>query len=238
MSRTCPRCRTELTGRTSGGIEVDVCDTCRGVYFDPAEFDRLIAERFEQRRLESTFAFVATPADNPLPCPSCGEVMDVVDHDGLELDRCAACEGLWVDREELDAIAAQARAREENVPREFLRCAGCGARVPKRSCIRRMDDWWCEQCVIDGNHPGPEAQLVGIKERQAMAAASFATARANQAARREQQKRLNTLAQRKTSAGRMQPRARLGILGARVVAWIEDLFLQPRWTDSPRCDDD
>lgn len=225
MSRTCPRCDLDLTARNSRGIEFDVCGQCRGVYFDPREFDRLVAERFEGKRLESTFAFIATAADHAVPCPACGEAMDHVEHDGLLFDRCGACEGLWLDRDELDAIAANAREREENLPREWVDCAGCGHRVAQRYCIRRMDDWWCEQCVIDGNHPGPEAQLVGMREQTVAAALAFANANAAQGARRERQARLKKLADRETQLGdMMRPRARLGMLGAAIVAFLEDLI--------------
>jgi uncharacterized protein len=40
---TCPRCQTNsLSGRQRDGIEIDVCSSCRGVWLDRGELDKLI----------------------------------------------------------------------------------------------------------------------------------------------------------------------------------------------------
>lgn len=37
----------------------------------------------------------------PMNCPACKTQMFVMEYDGLELDHCPACEGVWFDAEEL-----------------------------------------------------------------------------------------------------------------------------------------
>ncbi|MCW2920983.1 MAG: hypothetical protein JWL76_857 [Thermoleophilia bacterium] len=37
-------------------------------------------------------------------CPSCSATLDVVNHEGVELDRCPAGHGIWLDKGELRAV--------------------------------------------------------------------------------------------------------------------------------------
>ncbi len=39
----CPRCAIELVGRTRAGVVVDICDRCRGVWFDRGELEKVLA---------------------------------------------------------------------------------------------------------------------------------------------------------------------------------------------------
>lgn len=71
-------------------------------------------------------------------CPACKEAMIIVEHNGVELDCCPACRGLWLDAAEISLLLGDAaRARS------FLE-AGGGARAagekPRRCpvCRRRM----------------------------------------------------------------------------------------------------
>jgi len=46
-----------------------------------------------------------------LLCPSCQEILVPVDRDGIEIDYCPHCRGVWLDRGELDKILERASAR-------------------------------------------------------------------------------------------------------------------------------
>jgi Zn-finger nucleic acid-binding protein len=39
-----------------------------------------------------------------LDCPSCGAAMQSAEHDGVQLDVCRSCKGVWFDRHELAEI--------------------------------------------------------------------------------------------------------------------------------------
>ncbi len=41
-------------------------------------------------------------------CPACKEAMIIVEHNGVELDCCPACRGLWLDAGELELILGDA----------------------------------------------------------------------------------------------------------------------------------
>lgn len=43
-----------------------------------------------------------------LLCPACQELLVPVDRDGVEIDYCPHCRGVWLDRGELDKILERA----------------------------------------------------------------------------------------------------------------------------------
>jgi len=40
-----------------------------------------------------------------LHCPKCGMDLIALDYRGIEVDKCSACEGVWLDAGELEAIS-------------------------------------------------------------------------------------------------------------------------------------
>ncbi len=45
-----------------------------------------------------------------MKCPACSEVLLVIERDGIELDWCAVCRGVWFDAGELELLAEQLHA--------------------------------------------------------------------------------------------------------------------------------
>lgn len=58
----CPTCKTPLTMSERQGIEIDYCQSCRGVWLDRGELDKII-ER------SAAAAPVAAPSPAPPPPP-------------------------------------------------------------------------------------------------------------------------------------------------------------------------
>lgn len=44
----------------------------------------------------------------PFDCPRCGVVLSLAERQGVEIDYCPQCRGVWLDRGELDKIIARA----------------------------------------------------------------------------------------------------------------------------------
>lgn len=42
-------------------------------------------------------------------CPRCGSVLDERDREGVVVDACTACRGVWLDRGELEKVIARSR---------------------------------------------------------------------------------------------------------------------------------
>jgi uncharacterized protein len=54
-------------------------------------------------------------------CPSCQTVLTMADRNGVEIDYCPQCRGVWLDRGELDKIIERSVAfdsRNPNPPQE------------------------------------------------------------------------------------------------------------------------
>lgn len=165
MSRGCPRCAAELQVRTNGGVEVDVCPLCDGIYLDRGEFDQVLTERYGERPAESMFELIGVEVDEPLYCSDCNGAMLRVDYDELELDRCGDCGSVWIDSHEHTDFVDRARAAERDASYDaVVVCSGCGNSELQRLCIHREGAFWCEACVVAGNHPGREAELARIKK--------------------------------------------------------------------------
>jgi len=63
----CPVCRTELVPAERQGIEIDSCPTCRGVWLDRGELDKIVersAQAFAPRREEPSGAWPSRGHDD------------------------------------------------------------------------------------------------------------------------------------------------------------------------------
>lgn len=100
----CPACRQRsMYVVEHAGIELDVCATCEGVWFDHAELDLLLGG--------TTPVGAASPAaaaETILDCPRCRRPMakaNIGGPGGVTIDVCERNEcGLWFDRGELEAL--------------------------------------------------------------------------------------------------------------------------------------
>lgn len=45
-----------------------------------------------------------------MKCPTCDEALAITDRQGIEIDYCPKCRGVWLDRGELDKLIERASA--------------------------------------------------------------------------------------------------------------------------------
>ena len=57
-----------------------------------------------------------TNAGVGMPCPVCAVPLVMSDRQGVEIDYCPQCRGVWLDRGELDKIIERASAAEAPPP--------------------------------------------------------------------------------------------------------------------------
>jgi uncharacterized protein with PIN domain len=68
-------------------------------------FARLEAERLERKRAElAKLADDAERKSHYMRCPKCGGHLTTEEFHRVQLDRCPDCQGVWLDRGELDAV--------------------------------------------------------------------------------------------------------------------------------------
>jgi len=54
--------------------------------------------------------------NTPFDCPRCGAMLTMSERQGIEIDYCPQCRGVWLDRGELDKIIERADAVRSSPP--------------------------------------------------------------------------------------------------------------------------
>jgi Zn-finger nucleic acid-binding protein len=103
----CPTCGDGLEPQALDDAEIDVCPSCRGLWLD--WFDGEIASLVKKARARPDIgAGVGSSAstDGREPrCPRCGEPLGIDFVHGVGLLRCGACAGVFVERQNVAALA-------------------------------------------------------------------------------------------------------------------------------------
>jgi len=109
--RTCPACESPLSTAKLAGVRVDGCESCGGVWMDAGEVQKLAswpaALEAVGRRFKGATVHLSL---GKIGCPACGGALAPHEYSslrGIELDRCQACGGLWLDAGEAQQIAAR-----------------------------------------------------------------------------------------------------------------------------------
>lgn len=117
----CPRCDQRLdrfiraAAPGESGVIADMCERCGGMWLDSEEVGLVypalarLAERLDDLHDASR------PMGGIGACPRCRGVAVEFPFFDLWLDHCARCHGLWIDGDELIALAAT-RDREDGLP--------------------------------------------------------------------------------------------------------------------------
>lgn len=115
-ARKCPRGCGTMKRVTLGGVPMDECPACNGLWLDPATFDQLCAQKEQTLATQLTegAGIAAAPAAAPhaietvryVPCPVCGKLMNRTNFahsSGVIIDTCAN-HGVWFDADELRRV--------------------------------------------------------------------------------------------------------------------------------------
>ena len=123
----CPRCRVRLESITVGGVRLDECARCEGLWVDAGAFERVVNEREEQSAVLGAAALLPKKGGRGepgevryVPCPACGQLMNRVNFarcSGVVVDVCKG-HGTWFDRDELRQIVEFIRGGGLSVSRE------------------------------------------------------------------------------------------------------------------------
>ena len=108
----CPKCSmTELREESSGGVMIDRCQNCHGIWLDELELERVLEIR--PRELLEDDALFQPHTGEPgvrLNCPRCNGTYLIklasLRPRGTILDSCKVCHGTWLDAGELARLAA------------------------------------------------------------------------------------------------------------------------------------
>lgn len=91
------------------------------------------------------------------PCPNGHGTMEIIEEQGVELDHCATCEGIWFDGREFLELsralkeaqggAAMPRGAESVSTSGLAGCQVCGARVGREALAMQGGLWRCASCA-------------------------------------------------------------------------------------------
>lgn len=108
--KQCPQCRHKALKITRyQDQEIDVCPSCRGLWFEAGEFDAALGNDEKEPVIEGKHRKAHESTD--MSCPDCDATLDrhhLLKGYEVEIERCPAGHGIWIEREELDeALAAE-----------------------------------------------------------------------------------------------------------------------------------
>ena len=101
----CLSCRKPLIILESGGVEVDYCTLCQGIWLDAGELELLIPNSQTRSNLSQKIVRFNSE-ETPRKCPICSNKMEKArfDNNNFLIDRCTAGHGLWFDKGELEKV--------------------------------------------------------------------------------------------------------------------------------------
>lgn len=113
----CPRCTGILCATEFDHVNVDVCPDCKGEWLFAGELLKIVEHHDEVFTPEEIAAQEAVNKDiftvekddhDELNCPVCENVrmehFNYGDTSGIILHKCAECEGIWMDKGQLEKI--------------------------------------------------------------------------------------------------------------------------------------
>jgi Zn-finger nucleic acid-binding protein len=113
----CPPCGGAMIVLELDNIEIDYCASCRGVWLDAGEIERLLESAEAKEDLMRTFSKAKTCREKLKRCPICLKKMRKFQYGGdskVTVDVCRRKHGIWFDEGELDKVLAMGGFDERN----------------------------------------------------------------------------------------------------------------------------
>jgi Zn-finger nucleic acid-binding protein len=127
-SARCPECFLELKPFQLGSVELDFCQECHGLWFDRGELLKTSkGVHFGTKKIPPMFKKkVREIQSRPRPCVRCNVSLEILDYEGVEIDICEICRGIWLDANELPSLIRRfytkvSTAKEGLLPSELQR---------------------------------------------------------------------------------------------------------------------
>ena len=109
-----------------------------------------------------------------MDCPRCGAELKLAKHNGIEVDQCRSCEGMWLDYPELDQLEDTVLDADEQKGSMITRpgeseitCPKCQG--PMQQFRYRYDELWLDVCAAEHGFwldKGEEKRVVEMMEQR------------------------------------------------------------------------
>ncbi|HUJ09618.1 MAG TPA: zf-TFIIB domain-containing protein [Verrucomicrobiae bacterium] len=117
----CPKCNVELVPTKRHGVEVEYCQSCKGMWLDCRELEQLEDEVFDFGDDEKgTLVFSSTGTTRR--CPQCGKWLKRFKYRlyDLEMEFCEDGHGYWLDEDEDTRVLEIMKKEEAGFQRKYL----------------------------------------------------------------------------------------------------------------------
>ena len=115
----CPRCGVSIVEKSVGGVAVQDCDQCGGMFLEKGELNKALEPTpgdLEYSTVDHD-SFEHDDEYGVISCPHCRDVpMEKVEfniYTNIILDYCPKCEGFWLDGREKHRINEEIRELNE-----------------------------------------------------------------------------------------------------------------------------
>ena len=102
-------CNSEMTVRQMNDAEIDVCESCHAIFFDPGELHTALNLKSKAPERQIIQAAALAPKSGT-PCPRCSSEMHRVDTKKTSVNACAACGGVLLSRLAINVVLAETAA--------------------------------------------------------------------------------------------------------------------------------
>jgi Zn-finger nucleic acid-binding protein len=110
----CPDDRSLLRPMKQDAIRFDVCRKCAGLWFSRESIESVDPTPAVIPEASRRTRKISRITSQPRQCPVCAKALTQLRIDGLDIDRCAVCHGVWLDPGEYEA--ARQRLRKAVTP--------------------------------------------------------------------------------------------------------------------------
>ena len=112
----CPFHHANLKTINYHGVDVDICPSCQGIWFDKGELkeylDNFLTEKKDipvsDFQVGNAVNKISLPPQTSLDCPRCGKSLvsfNYAYNSNILLEKCLNCNGIWVDGGKLTKLA-------------------------------------------------------------------------------------------------------------------------------------
>lgn len=120
----CPVCGQTLVRVTFRGVDIHLCYSCRGVWLDAGQLERLLQDATQSIALLNSGKPYLHSREKTRLCPRCGDEMKKMTM-GIDspvvIDSCPRGHGEWYDRGELRALLEQGGQDMSNLLVQLLK---------------------------------------------------------------------------------------------------------------------
>ncbi|MGH6817957.1 MAG: zf-TFIIB domain-containing protein [Methylovirgula sp.] len=117
----CPNCNTDLLQTKHSGVDVEYCQSCKGMWLSCQELEQLEDEVFDFGDDEKG-SLIFNPTATTRKCPQCGKLMRRFQYRlyDLEMDFCEDGHGYWLDADEDKRVLELMKKEEAGLERKVL----------------------------------------------------------------------------------------------------------------------